>query len=172
MQNLGWLTVAIVMGLAAGMLLGAQPSINGKLSQNTTHPLQASLVSFASGTALITLLMLISGAFPFRFTQPPGQLPWWTWTGGAIGVVVVTSSLLLVPRVGALPWFAALITGQTIAAILLDHFGWLETPQVRLSPLRCLAAVLLIAGVLTIVYAKHQDRPDGVRDTAQRHPEP
>ncbi len=146
--------MAVLIGLAAGCLLGAQPSVNGQLGRNVAHPLQASLISFASGTAILFVVTLFAGQFPPRFTTPPSQLPWWIWGGGAIGVVMVTTSLILVPRVGSLPWFAAVMTGQTVAAICLDHFGMLGNPRAAASPLRILGACLLIAGVLVIVQAK------------------
>ena len=150
--------VAVAIGLAAGCLLGAQPSINGQLGRNVAHPLQASLISFATGTTILLILSVASRAFPPKLTTPMSQLPWWIWTGGAIGVVLVTSSLILVPRVGSLPWFAAVMTGQTIAAIVLDHFGLLGNPKAVASPLRLLGGALLIAGVMVIVYAKRSEQ--------------
>lgn len=153
-HGFGIVLVAIIIGLLAGCLLGAQPSVNGQLGRHLEHPLQASLISFASGTAILLLLSLVSGNFPPVFTTSPRELPWWIWFGGAIGVVLVTTSLILVPRVGSLPWFAAVMTGQTVAALILDHFGLLGNPRAHASPLRLLGAGLLIAGVLVIVQAK------------------
>ena len=150
--------LAVLLGLGAGCLLGAQPSVNGQLGRNLQHPLQASLISFASGTGILLVLSLLSGNFPPQFTTPPGQLPWWIWCGGAIGVVLVTTSLILVPRIGSLPWFAAVMTGQTVAALLLDHFGLLGNPRAAASPLRLFGTFLLIAGVLSIVQAKRLEQ--------------
>ena len=116
------------------------------------------MISFASGTAILFVLCLLSGNFPPHFTAPASQLPWWIWFGGAIGVVLVTTSLILVPRIGSLPWFAAVMTGQTVAALLLDHFGLLGNPKAHASPLRLLGTGLLIAGVLVIVQAKRMEQ--------------
>lgn len=149
-----FLLLAVLIGLAAGCLLGTQPSVNGQLGRNVQHPLQASMISFASGTAILFVLCLASGNFPPHFTTPASQLPWWIWFGGAIGVVLVTTSLILVPRIGSLPWFAAVMTGQTVAALVLDHFGLLGNPKADASPLRLLGTGLLVAGVLVIVQAK------------------
>ena len=159
-HGFGIVFVAIVIGLLAGCLLGTQPSVNGQLGRHVEHPLQASLISFASGTTILLLLTMASGVFPPAFTTSPRDLPWWIWFGGAIGVVLVTTSLILVPRVGSLPWFAAVMTGQTIAAILLDHYGLLGNPRAEASPLRLLGAGLLIAGVLVIVQAKRLEFMD------------
>jgi transporter family-2 protein len=46
------------------------------------------------------------------------------------------------------------MTGQTVAALLLDHFGLLGNPRTEASPLRLIGAGLLITGVLVIVQAK------------------
>lgn len=153
-QPSGIILIAVVVGLAAGCLLGAQPSVNGYLGQHVEYPLQASLISFVSGTLVLLVLTVAVGQFPPVFTTPASQLPWWAWFGGSIGVVLVTASLILVPRVGSLPWFAAVMTGQTIAAILLDHYGLLGNPRATASPMRLIGAGLLILGVLVIVQAK------------------
>ncbi len=158
MSPSGLILVAVAIGLAAGCLLGAQPSINGQLGQHVSHPLQASLISFASGTTILLLLSVVSGNFPPRLSTSIHELPWWIWTGGAIGVLLVTTSLILVPKVGSLPWFAAVMTGQTVAAIVLDHYGMLGNPKAVASPLRLLGGALMIAGVMVIVYAKRSEQ--------------
>ena len=79
------------------------------------------------------------------------------WTGGLIGAIVVTSSLIMVPRMGSLLWFAALITGQILASTVLDHFGWLGNPRIVASPTRLIGVGLLLAGLLVIVGAKWSD---------------
>lgn len=160
MQGIGIVLIAVIIGLAAGCLLGAQPSINGQLGRSLEHPLHASLISFASGTAIVLVILVFIGSAKPVFTTPARDLPWWIWLGGAIGVVMVTTSLILVPRVGSLPWFAAVMTGQTVAALLLDHFGLLGNPKTEASPLRLLGVGLLIAGVFVIVQAKHLEGPN------------
>lgn len=112
------------------------------------------MISFGTGTAIILVLTMLGGHFPPRFTTPAGEIPWWAWFGGAIGVVMVTTSLILVPRVGSLPWFAAVMTGQTVTALVLDHYGLLGNPRTPASPLRLIGTCLLICGVLAIVQAK------------------
>lgn len=157
MQGFGIVMIAIAIGLAAGCLLGAQPSVNGQLGLSVAHPLQAALISFASGTTILLVLCLTVGQFPPSFQSPPGNLPWWIWLGGAIGVVMVTTSLIFVPRVGSLPWFAAVMSGQILAALLLDHYGLLGNPKASASPLRLLGAGLMLASVLVVAYTKHSE---------------
>jgi len=143
----------------AGGLLGAQPSVNGYLGRQLSHPLQASLISFGTGTVILLVMCALSGNLPPVFSTPARQLPWWAWTGGGIGVVLVTTSLILVPRIGSLPWFAAVMTGQTVAALLLDHFGLLGNPKSPASVTRIVGTLLLVAGVFAIVHAKTMEEP-------------
>jgi len=156
-QGFSLVLVAVAIGLLAGGLLGTQPSVNGHLARHLSHPLQATVISFGTGTAIILVITLLGGQFPPRFTTPIAEIPWWAWFGGGIGVVMVTTSLILVPRVGSLPWFAAVMTGQTVAALILDHYGLLGNPRTPVSPLRLIGTGLLIAGVLMIVEAKRSD---------------
>lgn len=153
-QNQTVLLLAVVIGLLAGCLLGAQPSANGYLGRHLAHPLQAAVISFGSGFALLLLLSLVAGVFPPRFSTPASGLPWWVWTGGAIGTVVVTTSLIFVPRIGSLTWFAAVITGQVLAALIVDQWGMMGNPRSPASPLRLLGAMMLIGGILLITRAK------------------
>lgn len=160
---------AVVIGLLTGCLLGAQPSVNGFLGRQTIHPLQASTISFVTGTILLVIVTLALGVFPPKLKVPVGDLPWWAWTGGAIGTVMVTASLFFVPRVGALAWFAVVMTGQIIAAIALDHFGWLGTPKQPPSLLRYLGALFLIFGIICISGSKRSkalQSPESVNVTS------
>ena len=55
-------------------------------------------------------------------------------------------------------WFAAIMTGQTIIAIFLDHYGLLGNPKSAASPLRLLGAMFMVAGVLVIFQAKRLEQ--------------
>jgi transporter family-2 protein len=156
MASWGWLGFAIVTGLVSGFLFGTQPSVNGYLSRELGHPLQASIVSFATGTFILIGLAIAMGVFPPRLQTPIEQMPWWCWGGGAIGVLLVTASLIFVPRIGSLPWHATIITGQLIAAIVLDQYGLLGNARQPMSRARAVGAMLLIAGVVIIFWSRSQ----------------
>jgi len=149
-----WLSLAIATGLISGFLFGTQPSVNGYLARQLGHPLQASIVSFLTGSAILIGMGIAVGVFPFRLHASMTQWPWWCWGGGAIGVLLVTSSLIFVPRIGSLPWHATIITGQLLAALILDHYGLLGNPQEPMSKTRLVGALLLAAGVVLIFWAK------------------
>jgi len=157
-----WFVTAIAMGLLGGVLFGVQPSVNGALSKQLQHPLQASLISFLTGTAILVAIAVVMGVFPPKFTlaspSPWSTLPWWTWGGGAIGAFLVTASLVFVPRIGSLPWNGTVIAGQLAAAMVLDHYGLLGNSQVPMTATRLAGAVCLIVGVVLIFWTKTATR--------------
>jgi transporter family-2 protein len=145
------LWIALAFGLLSGALLAAQPGVNGTLARRLQHPLQASVVSFAVGLTVLVLVSLASGTFPPRFA-PGATIPPWAWSGGLIGAVMVTTSLYFAPSTGALFWMAAVITGQTLACLLLDHFGLAGYAVQPITPARAFGAVLLIGGVALVCW--------------------
>lgn len=156
----------------AGCLLGSQPSVNGSLGKSLSHPLQASLISFGSGFAILLLLNMAMGLFPLQLTQKASSLPWWIWMGGSIGVVMVSTSLFFVPRIGSLPWFAAVMTGQTVIALFLDHYGLLGNPKSPVSIMRVIGTALLVIGVLVIVSAKQMESSQSKTSSADVNSNP
>lgn len=154
MPQQGVLLTGVLIGLLTGCLLGTQPSANGYLARNLAHPLQASVISFGSGFVIMVVISLIAGVFPPQLSVRWTALPWWAWFGGAIGTVMVTTSLIFVYKIGSLTWFAAVITGQVVVALILDQWGLMGNPRSPASPLRLIGAAMLVGGILLITRAK------------------
>lgn len=128
--------------LIAGVLATAQAPVNAALAKRS-GPLQAVVVSFAVGTLALFLVTLATGKLA------PGQLrgvPWWQLTGGLMGAVVVLSTTVFVPRLGALAATAALVAGQFIGGAVIDRFGLIGMPVVQLTWSRLVGLGLLSLG--------------------------
>ena len=138
-----------MMALISGAILPIQAIINFRLSKNVGGPIIAAFISFAVGTIGLLLYLIISKQFNFRdlITQPS---PWWIWIGGLLGTFYVAAIVMLVPRLGVALAFSLVIAGQTITAIIFDHFGWLGVAIREISLGKIIGALLLIAGVVLI----------------------
>lgn len=135
--------------IAAGMLLPIQAGINGRLRPYVGGPIPATLVSVAVSTTTMVLLVLATRT-PVPSGSKVATSPWWVWTGGVLGVVVVLVTLGLVNRLGAAFLFALIVVGQMAASLAIDHFGLFGVSEQALSPVRMLGVALLLAGVLLI----------------------
>lgn len=95
------------------------------------------------------IFLLISRKHPIHWSGLQSA-PVWLFAGGVIGALYIAMSTYIVPVLGAALTFGLVITGQLIAAIILDHFGWLGMTVKEISIGRIIGAIFLIAGVMLI----------------------
>ena len=144
----------ILQSAMAGFLMPVQAGINAQLHREIGHPIGAAFVSFFVGTVALVVLytVLYLGA---RAPAPAiGKLvaaPWYlVYSGGLIGAFAVFTMLTLAPKLGASVLIASFLTGQMIASVALDHFGYLGFAEHPVNLWRAVGVALLIAGVFLI----------------------
>jgi bacterial/archaeal transporter family-2 protein len=139
----------LLLALGAGVLLPVQAGVNAQLRTVIGSPVIAALVSFLVGT-----VGLLTGALLLRATLSSRSAwiaaPWWYWAGGLIGATYVVATIVLAPRLGAATLIAAVVAGQMIASLLLDHFGLLGFPVHQITGPRIVGAALVMMGVMLV----------------------
>lgn len=144
--------LTLLAALAAGAVVPLQGGANAALGRALGHPLLATLTSLSvSILALIPLLLALRVPFPAFGAALAG--PWWLWTGGLAGVFYLTAALTLSPVMGTSMFIAAVIAGQMVLSLAMDHYGWMGFPVRPVSGLRLLAVGLVIAGVAVLYIA-------------------
>ncbi|MGE0439722.1 MAG: DMT family transporter [Gemmatimonadales bacterium] len=143
----------IVLAIAIALLIGAglstQAGVNASLRSALGHPFHAAVVNFAVGGATVLLLAIATGLRPppaghFARTSP------WMYLGGVIGALYVSGVIALAPRLGAATLMALIVTGQLVAATVIDHYGWLGFTVHPAGGPRLVGVLLLIAGVVLV----------------------
>jgi len=137
------------LALGAGASVTTQQVLNGSLRESLGSPAWAGLVSYAGGL-LTMIVVVIALAEPVPSLRAMANVPWWAWSGGLFGGIFILVAILLLPSLGAATLFALVISGQVLAAVMLDHFGVLGLTPHPISTARLAGAVLLIAGVFLI----------------------
>ncbi|MBV8092569.1 MAG: DMT family transporter [Acetobacteraceae bacterium] len=138
-----WAYVALAG--AAGALLPLQAAINARLARLVGSPLWAAAISGLVLTVVLTLIAAASMRAGPRVYSLTGS-PWWAWTGGLCGAVVLSATTMAAPRLGAASMIALVMAGQVLCSLLLDTGGLLGLPVLPLSAKRLAAAALLLAG--------------------------
>jgi transporter family-2 protein len=138
----------LLLAVAAGGALPFQAGINARLATFIGGPIRASAISFAIGTVVLVLLALVATRGVVS-TGRLGSVPWWGWLGGAVGAGYVASTVAAAPRLGALNLFAAVIFGQLLCSVVLDHYGVLYREH-GLNAGRLVGVALLAAGVALV----------------------
>jgi bacterial/archaeal transporter family-2 protein len=149
MTGSGMLVVSIILALVLGAGLSTQVGVNASLRSALGHPVYAAIVNFSVGLTVLVALTLAA-----RIGRPPAgaiaRTSWWMYFGGVIGSMYVFGVIVLAPRLGAAVLMSLVVTGQLLAALLLDHFGALGFPRHTISPVRAVGAFLLVMGVVLV----------------------
>ncbi|HTE59785.1 MAG TPA: DMT family transporter [Solirubrobacteraceae bacterium] len=104
--------------LISGLAVGAQQALNGQVREVARSPLTATFVSFAVGAALLTVALLIHLLFaPWPASFPSNPV---LYTGGVIGAIFIAAQTVLVRITGVLVLGLAVLSGQVVAAAILD----------------------------------------------------
>lgn len=142
-----WLYVLIAV--LAGAMLPFQAAVNAQLARWTNHPISAGLISFSIGT-----LAMVAATVVARPAWPPighlAQAPWWSWLGGVLGAYFIVATIVAVPKTGIALFVALVVAGQTMFAIILDHYGVLGYTVRPVTAWRILGVALLLGGVWLI----------------------
>jgi transporter family-2 protein len=137
----------LLLMFCGGIAIALQPSINGRLAQKV-GTFESSCISFAVGTLLLALVVLVAGRGSFRGLA---QASWWELTGGGLGAFFVTMTIVAIPRIGTTSALAAVIGAQLTTGVLLDHFGLFGFRTIPLDSKRAIGVALLIAGANLII---------------------
>jgi transporter family-2 protein len=135
------LLIAVIAGIAVALQGQAMGAMNRSVGTPSTI-----LATYGSG-ALIALLIWF-----FRRSQTSTEtIPWYSWTAGVLGLLIVGGIGYAAPRIGLTRTLIITVAAQLVAAMLLEHFGiWGAT--VRAIDAGKLAGVALtIVGVWLVV---------------------
>jgi transporter family-2 protein len=141
-------TMAVLgtLGVGAGVLGAVQTTVNGRLGQALGSPFSAALVSFVVGTIGLVVLNAVTRQRVHR----TGDVPWWAWTGGALGATFVTVNAVGAPILGTSLTVSVVLLGQICAGLVLDHRGLLGAAPRPVTARRLTGAGLVLVGVAVV----------------------
>jgi transporter family-2 protein len=132
-----------------GAGLTIQMAWNARLRVSTGSPILTTIISVFITLLLLTLVW-VSGVTPRGSVPPFHSLPQWAWFGGIFAAYYLVASLIAIPKLGAAIVFSLVITGQMVAALILDSTGAFGLTQISLNLSRLLGTFLLLIGVILI----------------------
>ena len=142
------LLVFFLIGTGAGALITVQSVLNAALGKRTGSLGSVLLLTLVSIALLIPLVLLIPGTADLR--QLPGPSQWYLYAGGLLGIAILATPIVLVPRIGATATLTALVAGQLTLAVVVDHFGVLGVPRAEITATKVLGLALLVGGALLV----------------------
>jgi len=111
--------------------------------------LESVFITYFSGGVLIGLIVLI---------QRGGNLfsgaaaPWYAYTSGVLGLIIVGTLAYSVPRLGLVAAFTIFVSAQFAMGALVDHFGWMGSAVRPLTASRLTGMAVVMAGIWLIIH--------------------
>jgi len=145
-----------ILATISGVMIALQARANGELSSRLDNGVQAALISFGSGLAIIAVIALFSPAIKsgvrnLKGAVSKGEIPTWTLFAGALGGTFVAIQTHVVPVIGVAIYSVASIAGQTAASLLVDRLGITGGGKKRITFRRTAAALFTVFAVFISV---------------------
>ncbi|HUJ09060.1 MAG TPA: DMT family transporter [Verrucomicrobiae bacterium] len=139
----------LVTAFLMGVILSVYLPMNSSASRYLGSSIAASFSFFVVATATCLCILLVSGqqqCLTKLKTVPP-----YLHIAGIISAFFIIGTTFLVPKIGARTFFILLVSGQILMAIVISHFGLLESPQDPVNLKKLAGALLVIAGAVLSV---------------------
>jgi transporter family-2 protein len=139
----------LILTVLAGVSIVIQQVLNANLRTALNSAAWSGFTSYFVGVVCMALLA-VAMRDPIPSSVVAARIPWWAWSGGVFGAIFIALAIFLVPQIGAATFIALLVTGQMLASVAFDHFGWMGLAERPIDMPRLFGVVLLIAGVVLI----------------------
>ena len=136
------------LGVIAGGLIAEQSVLNSSMGQRTGQFGAVLVLTIISIAVLIVLILLFPASADFRHLA--GLTEWPLYLGGALGVAILAAPIFLVPRIGTTATMLSMVLGQSLFALLIDHFGLLASPKIEINLARVAGVMLVAAGAYLV----------------------
>jgi bacterial/archaeal transporter family-2 protein len=146
MNRMGSLLLAVTAAVS-GFAITLQGQFMGLLDR-ALGTKEGVFVTYAGGGALVILIALLTG---LGNLLPAARPPWYAYTSGALGLIIVGTIGFVVPRLGAARAFTLILASQFLLAAVIDHFGFLGALQRPLGPGQLAGMGLVLAGVWLVI---------------------
>ncbi|WP_409509365.1 DMT family transporter [Bacillus spizizenii] len=138
--------ISYLLALLAGAALSFEGAIYAELGK-TIGQIETSFYNFFMGSIILGLLWLFFGKGEISYTL---KAPKWSLLGGVMGVVYLTSIVVSVPFVGVGITMVAVIIGQLVMSMVIEHFGWLGSKKTRVNKEKIFAVISMIIALILI----------------------
>ncbi len=143
----------LMLGLAAvaGLAMAVQGSLNAALNK-VIGLFPATLVVHIIGTVL-TAAAVVFGLGHANWAKI-ATVPWYAYLGGVLNVLIIAGVAAVIPRLGVASATTAIIVGQVLTALCIDHLGCFGLDKVPFTWTKLLGLALLAAGAWLLLYVK------------------
>lgn len=132
-----------LLSIFIGALIGIMVYFNGILSIYLGNYTSSVIVHLVGLIGIIIVLICTKSKLKFD-----RKLPLFLYSAGVIGVFTVLFSNIGFMSVGASLTIALSLLGQTISAIIIDHYGLLGVNAIKFNKKKLIGLSIIIIGII------------------------
>ena len=132
-----------IMAAAYGILIGVQSAFCAQITQAYGNWFSSVIVHLGG-------FLVLTPLFFTKWGRKQGSAPWYLYLGGTLGFVNVLFSNYGIVSLGITNSNALMFLGEIVFAAGLDSLGALGSRKRPITPMKRVAIVIVLAGVLTI----------------------
>lgn len=137
----------LVLAVVSGIAITLQGQFMGLLDK-AFGTRESVFLTYGSGGLIAALIMLASGWGSLREWS---RLPWYAYTTGGLGLIIVGTIGYVVPRMGAGRAFTLIVASQLVLAAAIDHLGLFGASVRPLDLSRMVGLITLLVSVWLVV---------------------
>ena len=141
--------IYILLALLVGAISAIYMPMNSSVARHLGSPLTASITFYF--VALLTSILLFALFGEFKTIHNIASVPPYLFLTGFISAFIVLSITFLIPILGARKLVILSITSQIIVAMIVSHFGVLESPEDSINLKKLVGATFLLIGAVVSV---------------------
>ncbi len=141
--------VVILFGLLGGLAGALQSQFLGVM-QNKVGTLASTFVTYGLGGLAVGTVMVAFGGG--KWSELRG-LPWWVYTAGLLGLVVVSTLGITISSLGLGAGMTLFTSATLVLAAVIDNFGWFSEQTRTLDARRLAGIAVVVFGTWLVVGA-------------------
>lgn len=134
--------ILVAIAVIGGIAVTLQGQFMGLMEQSIGSR-ESVFITYVGGGLVVILISIVRG-INFDDWQ---KVPWYAFTAGLFGLIIVGSIGYVVPRLGVSGGFTLIVASQFVLAALIDHFGWFGALERPIDLQRALGLALMMFGV-------------------------
>jgi transporter family-2 protein len=137
----------IGIAIMGGIAIALQGQFMGLLERGL-GTLTGVFITYVGGGLAIALLLIAFRGGNLKNWQ---GVPWYAFSSGILGLIIVGSIGYVVPRLGVVKGFTLIVASQFLIASLIDHFGFFGATARPMEMTRLLGLCSMLLGVWLVV---------------------
>lgn len=134
-----------ILSVLTGAFIAVMITFNGELGSRTGNYLSSVIIHIVGLMVIIGILIITKSKLKID-----KEVPIYMYSAGAIGVFTVLFNNITFSTLGVSLTIALGLFGQSMASIVIDHYGLLGMKVIKFNPNKLVGLVFIILGIIVM----------------------